>query len=99
MGVGVFLDMGGNICGEKGHVCVKGVAEDAQVLATAAFEDGLTTEPGKWRKIKIKFDTQEQKCDVKINGKKVIDDLKFDGITIPPKVAPGICAATSDGFC
>jgi len=98
--VGVFLDFAGNISGKgKNHICVKSCDENAPVLAAVKIEESLMTEPGAWQRLQIKFDTQEHKCDVsiKLNGewKKVIDDLKFDGIEIPKKVCPGVCGATS----
>lgn len=101
--VGVFLDLAGNISGKgRNHICVKSCDEEAECLAAVDIGDSLATAPGEWRRVQIKFDTQEHKCDVSIKmkgeWKKVIDDVKFDGIDIPKKVCPGVCGASSDEY-
>ena len=66
-----------------------------------------------WRKVKVKFDIVDNKCkgclamqmnytcfvkgDVTIGDTKVLDDVKFEGVTIPKTVCIGVCAGTSDG--
>merc|ERR1711881_505840 len=55
------------------------------------------TAPGKWRRVRVKFDIDEHKCDVKVDGKKIIDDAKFDPeqVTIPHCVCVGVCAGAN----
>ena len=57
----------------------------------------MTRKDEYWRKVKVKFDIEDNKCDVTIGGKKVLDDIKFEGITIPKTVCIGVCAGTADG--
>ena len=47
--------------------------------------------------VKIKFDIEDNKCDVSIGGHKVLDDIAFEGIKIPKKVCVGVCAGTAKG--
>jgi hypothetical protein len=62
------------------------------------LEGGVVTRKDEyWRKVKIRFDIEENKCDVTIGGVKVLDDVKFEGVTIPRTVCVGVCAGTADG--
>ena len=108
--VAVFLDLGGKIAGQdQDTVCVRGPKADDPILGAVAAQGlgGLQVEGGglqtggKFWKIQIRFDTQNNRCDVKINGNKLIDgvdinqDKLIGGISFPKKVVAGVCAATS----
>lgn len=98
---GVFLDLGGNISGkEKDSVCIKVCDPKVEECITTekyTKGTGLRTKQkdDKWRKVEVKFNTDDKKCTVKIGGKKIIDDADLGDITLPKKICVGICAGTS----
>merc|ERR1712216_466957 len=90
------IDAAGHFA-SKNHVALK--RADGHTIEEKQLECDTTTPDGEWRKIKIRFDIEENKCDVKVDGKKYIDDCKFEGITIPHKVCVGVCAgANAENF-
>jgi hypothetical protein len=65
---------------------------------------GVKTGLEDWRKVKVKFDIEEMKVDVKIGGHKYLDDVPIDlgekdgeKIKLPRVVCIGVCAGTADG--
>ena len=95
----VFLDLGGHITGEaQDHVCVRSAAEDAKILGSAKYEKGcgLRTD-GKFKPIKIKFDTADKYVDVTIDGHQILKHVAID-FELPEDVVVGVCAAASDKF-
>ena len=96
--VGVGIDCTGTFCeGQPASIAIKR-AKDSQLLCDPIpLEGGVVTRGNEWRKVKVKFDIEENKCDVTIGGVKVLDDIKFEGIKIPKTVAIGVCAGTADG--
>lgn len=97
--VGVGIDCTGNFCeGEPASIAIKRASDSHLLCEPTTLEGGVVTPQEEyWRKISIKFDIEDNKCDVKIGGKKVLDDIKFEGIKIPSKVCVGVCAGTQDG--
>merc|ERR1712086_413768 len=96
--VGVGIDCTGEFCdGQPASIALKR-ANDAKLLCDPVhLEGGVVTKDDKWRKVEIKFDIEENKCDVTIGGEKVLDDIPFEGIKIPSTVCIGVCAGTSHG--
>ena len=64
-------------------------------VEAAVLQGGVTQEH--WRKLKVRFDIEEGKIDVKLGGIKFLDDVKIEGIKIPKLLCIGVCAATSAG--
>ena len=96
--VGVGIDCGGNFSdGTPGSIAVKR-ANDSKLLCKPVQPRGgvATSQPeDHWRKLKIKFDIDENKIDVSFGGIKLLDDVKIEGIKIPKNVCIGVCAGTS----
>jgi len=101
--VGCFVDIGGKVSGDKNHCCVKGPdLKDKDCVAKKKVDANDIMTDGKWKEIKISFDTDDGEIDFKIDGVKVCDDVKWkgkDGMTLPKNVAVGICGATSGDHC
>ena len=97
--VGVGIDCTGTFCeGSPASVAIKRASDSKLLCESAELEGGVVTRKDEyWRKVKVKFDIEDNKCDVTIGGKKVLDDIKFEGITIPKTVCIGVCAGTADG--
>lgn len=97
--VGVGIDCTGNFCeGEPASIAIKRASDSKLLCDPAVLEGGVVTrEDDYWRKVKIKFDIEENKCDVEIGGTKVLDDIKFEGVKIPSSVCVGVCAGTQSG--
>jgi hypothetical protein len=97
--VGVGIDCTGTFCeGQPASVAVKRASDSQLLCEPAELEGGVVTRQDEyWRKIKVKFDIEDNKCDVTIGGTKVLDDIKFEGVTIPKTVCIGVCAGTADG--
>jgi len=97
--VGVGIDCTGTFCeGEPASVAIKRASDSKLLCKPAAVEGGVVTRTDEyWRKVKVKFDIEDNKCDVSIGGVKVLDDIKFEGVTIPKTVCIGVCAGTADG--
>lgn len=102
--VGVGIDCTGNFCeGQPGSIAVKR-ANDAQLLCEPVVikqnqcKGGVVTRKGDyWRKVHIKFDIELNTCEVRYDGKIIIENVQLEGIEIPKTVCIGVCAATSDG--
>ena len=47
--------------------------------------------------MEVKFDIEDNKCDVTIGDIKVLDDIKFEGITIPKQMCIAVCVGTANG--
>lgn len=97
---GAFLDLGGNISGkEKDHVCVKVCDPEVEgCIAAEKYTKGTglrTKQKDTWRKVEVKFNTDDKKVSVKVGGKKIIDDAELGDVEIPKKICVGICAGTS----
>ena len=98
--VGVGIDCTGQFCeGQPSSVAIKRASDCKLLCAPVELEGGVVTkeEDDHWRKVKIRFDIEENKCDVTIGGVKVLDNVVFEGVTIPRTVSVGICAGTADG--
>ena len=92
--IGVGLDNTGNFAGVP-RCCAIKRASDGQILNTPAVLSTATTGEDEWRKIKIRFDIEQNNCDVTLGDHKVLDDVSFEGVTIPKTVCVGVCGATS----
>jgi len=97
--VGVGIDCTGTFCeGSPASIAIKRASDSKLLCEPAQLEGGVVTRPDElWRKVKVKFDIEENKCDVTIGGVKVLDDIKFEGVKIPKKVCIAVCAGTADG--
>ena len=98
--VGVGIDCTGSFCeGQPSSVAIKRASDSKLLCDPVCLEGGVVTkeEEDHWRKVKIKFDIEENTCDVTIGGVKVLDDVKFEGVKIPRTVCVGVCAGTADG--
>jgi len=96
--VGVGIDCTGTFCdGEPASIAVKRASDGKLLCDPVALKGGVVTPGHEFREVKIKFDIEENKVDVTIGGKKVLDDIKFEGIKIPRTVCIGVCAGTADG--
>ena len=102
--VGVGIDCTGEFCqAEDGSISQSSIAikraSDGKLLCDPVQIEGgvVTRKKDFWRKVKVKFDIEENKCDVTIGDVKVLDDIKFEGITIPKTVCVGVCAGTTEG--
>ena len=58
-------------------------------------EDDPAVHVPEWRKVKIRFDIEENTCDVQVGGQMLIADLHLGGIRIPSSVYIGVCGATT----
>jgi hypothetical protein len=97
--VGIGIDCTGTFCeGQPASIAIKR-ASDSKLLCTPVALDGgvVTRRDELWRKVKVKFDIEDNKCDVTIGDVKVLDDIKFEGVKIPKCVAIAVCAGTADG--
>lgn len=61
--VGVGIDAAGNFA-SKNHCALKTASGDT--LTEAELPCPATTPDGEWRRVKIRFDIEENKCDVKV---------------------------------
>jgi len=97
--VGVGIDCTGDFCeGKPASIAIKRASDSKLLCDPVPLEGGVVTRPDElWRKVKVKFDIEENKCDVTIGGVKVLDDIKFEGVKIPKKVCIAVCAGTADG--
>lgn len=94
--VGVGIDCTGEFCGGNPS-CVAVKAANGDLLCDPVnMEHGVYTPKEEyWRKIHIKFDIEDNNCDVKIGGHKILDNVKFEGVKIPNTVCVGVCAGTT----
>jgi len=97
--VGVGIDCTGVFCeGQPASIAIKRASDCTLLCDPVPLEGGVVTRKDElWRKVKVKFDIEDNKCDVTIGGKKVLDDIKFEGVKIPKTVCIGVCAGTADG--
>lgn len=97
--IGVGIDCTGTFCeGQPASVAIKRASDCKLLCDPVPLEGGVVTHQDEyWRKVKVKFDIVDNKCDVTIGDTKVLDDVKFEGVTIPKTVCIGVCAGTSDG--
>jgi len=94
--VGVGIDCTGQFCdGQPASIAVKRASDGKLLCDPVPLEGGVVTRKDEWREVKIKFDIKDNKCDVTIGGIKVLDDVKFEDVTIPKKVCIAVCAGTS----
>lgn len=97
--IGVGIDCTGTFCeGSPASIAIKR-ASDCQLLCDPVeLEGGVVTRKDEyWRKVKVKFDIEDNKCDVTIGGHKVLDDVSFGDMKIPKTVCIGVCAGTTEG--
>jgi len=97
--VGVGIDCGGDFSeGHPGSVVIKR-ASDNTLLCDPVKPEAFGSTSGiitsKWKKLKIKFDIEENTITVKLGEIKILDDIKIKGVEIPRSVCVGVCAATS----
>jgi len=107
--LGIGVDCTGTFCeGEPASVAVKRASDGKLIGGPVAIKQtddgkgvtGVKTGIEDWRKVKVKFDIEEMKVDVKIGGHKYLDDVKIDlgdGKKLPKVVCIGVCAGTADG--
>jgi len=97
--VGVGIDCTGTFCeGAPASIAIKRASDSKLLCTPVPLEGGVVTrKEERWRKVKVKFDIEDNKCDVTIGDVKVLDDIKFEGVTIPKTVCIGVCAGTADG--
>ena len=97
--VGVGIDCTGEFCeGSPASIAIKRASDSKLLCEPVALVGGVVTRKDEfWRKVKVKFDIEENKCDVTIGDVKVLDDIKFEGITIPKQVCIAVCAGTANG--
>ena len=97
--VGVGIDCTGTFCGgQPASIAIKRARDNTLLCDPVPLKGGVVTrEDELWRKVKVKFDIEENKCDVTIGGVKVLDDIKFEGVTIPKRVCIAVCAGTAEG--
>jgi len=96
--VGVGIDCTGEFCeGKPASIAVKRASDGKLLCDPVPLKGGVATRENEWREVKIKFDIEENKIDVTIGGKKVLDDIKFKGIRIPKQVCIAVCAGTQGG--
>merc|ERR1711865_1036976 len=86
--LGVGIDCTGEFCeGKPSSVAIKRASDSKLLCDPVELKGGVVTKKEDfWRKVKIKFDIEDNKCDVTIGDVKVLDDIKFEGITIPKEV-------------
>jgi hypothetical protein len=96
--VGVALDNTGDFTGDgkADHLTIKGAKEGAPILKSEPIEGGFMTTDEEWKQVHIKFDIKDNNCDVKLDGKKIMDDINFGDIKIPPKLCVAVCGAATD---
>merc|ERR1711998_347229 len=93
--LGVGVDCAGHFAGQPHHVAIRRASDGHMLGEPEKVPEGVLTPWKEWRKINIRFDIAENKIDVKVGGKKLIDDQAFEGVQIPPTVCVGVCAGTS----
>ena len=89
------FDCAGSFSGQPNSVQIKSAADGSALCDPVVIDTGVVTAEDEWRKISIKFEIEKLTCDVKVDGNKLLDDVPFEGITIPKTVCVGVCAATS----
>jgi hypothetical protein len=97
--VGVGIDCTGDFCeGQPASIAIKRASDSKLLCDPVPLEGGVVTRADElWRKVKVKFDIEDNTCDVTIGGVKVLDDIKFEGVKIPKKVCIAVCAGTTGG--
>lgn len=98
--VGVGIDCTGIFCeGQPASIAIKRASDGKLLCNPVVLEGGVVTKTKAdfWRKVHIKFDIEKNECDVTIGGVKILQDVKFEGVTIPKTVCVGVCAGTSEG--
>lgn len=79
------------------HVTIKGATQPSgQHLKTKKVEGGFMTGEDDWRHVDINFDIEDMNCDVKLDDVKILDDIEFGDIKIPPKLCVAVCGAASN---
>jgi hypothetical protein len=92
--LGVGFDNNGKF-EDKDHVCVK--TADGKLLKKVKVDGGFMTGEEDWKTVHVQFDIAELKCDVNLEGKKVLDDVEFPkGFKIPSKLCAAVCGAATD---
>jgi len=97
--IGVGIDCTGTFCeGAPASIAIKRAYDSKLLCEPVPLEGGVVTRSDEyWRKVKVKFDIEDNKCDVSIGGHKVLDDVKFEGVQIPKTICIGVCAGTTTG--
>ena len=86
------------VSGKPASVSIKRASDAHLLCEPVSLEGGVGTRPDQyWRKVQIKFDIEDNKCDVTVGGVKILDDVRFEGIKIPKTVCIGVCAGTASG--
>ena len=68
-------DSGKSSEGQQNSISVK--KSNGELLGRKGVEGGFLTNHDQWRQVKIKFDLKKSNCDVELDDKKVIDNVKF----------------------
>eukprot|EP00658_Telonema_sp_P-2_P067409 TRINITY_DN56316_c0_g1_i1.p2 TRINITY_DN56316_c0_g1~~TRINITY_DN56316_c0_g1_i1.p2 ORF type:complete len:218 (-),score=56.84 TRINITY_DN56316_c0_g1_i1:133-786(-) len=95
--IGIALDNTGDFTGgadKEDHLTIKRV--NGVQLKTQKIEGGFMTEDEEWKQVHIKFDLADMKCDVKLDGKTIMDNIEFGDIKIPSKLCLAVCGAATD---
>ena len=96
--LGLRIDCTGKYCeGDSGAVVLKRASDNELLCPPALLEDVITREEDHWRLLEVKFDIEKNTCDVVIGGKKIMDGVKFEGVSIPNTICMGVCGGTSHG--
>ena len=97
--VGVGIDCTGDFCeGSPASVAIKRASDSKLLCAPVVLEGGVVTQKEDfWRSVKIRFDIEDNTCDVIIGGVTVLDDVPFAGVKIPKTLCVGVCAGTGGG--
>ena len=97
--VGVGIDCTGDFCeGSPASVAIKRASDSKLLCAPVVLEGGVVTQKEDfWRSVKIRFDIEDNTCDVIIGGVTVLDDVPFTGVKIPKILCVGVCAGTGGG--
>jgi len=104
--LGVAVDLTGNVIGEANHVAI--LSADGTVLHKAPMGCDIITpmcidedgdEVNEWRKMKIKFNVENQTCTVNIAGNDLLTDVSVAEISLPGVICMGVVGGSNpDNF-
>merc|ERR1711865_72071 len=95
--IGVALDNTGAFSeGECDHITVRAAQGKGEILEKKFVDGGFMTGADDWRHVRIKFDIEDNNCDVELDGEKVLTNVEFKDIKIPKKLCVAVCGAAHD---
>ena len=98
--LGVGIDCTGEFCeGHPASVAIRRASDNELLCMPVQVDGGVTTrtEDDHWTPIMIKFDIENNTCDVNVGDVKVLKDVVLAGVNIPNVVCIGVCARTTAG--